>query len=111
MGLTRSDTTRLCRLCRSRSDFIKANWIPEVFFRELRRGDGAPLIIADRAQPVERAPILCHPLACHVGSAVVAEPLTAPGRASAFCRRIPLCVHPLGVGSGSSQTDKRSLEI
>ncbi|WP_141512567.1 hypothetical protein [Ramlibacter sp. WS9] len=53
-----SETTKLCRLCRTRSDFIKAHCIPEAFFRELRQGHRAPLMVADRsAGPVRRAPI------------------------------------------------------
>lgn len=47
-----------CRLCGASSGFVKAHIIPEAFFRELRDGQEAPLLIAGAAGQVpKKSPI------------------------------------------------------
>lgn len=47
-----------CRICAAASGFVKAHIIPEAFFRELREGEVAPLLVAGvKGQFPKRAPI------------------------------------------------------
>lgn len=47
-----------CRICAVTSGFVKAHIIPEAFFRELREGEVAPLLLAGaKGHPPEKAPI------------------------------------------------------
>lgn len=46
----------ICRFCEQPSKLIKAHIIPEVFFRRLRDGDRAPLLLKQRTH-IKRAPI------------------------------------------------------
>src|SRR3954470_151131 len=46
----------LCRLCEQQKKLIKAHIIPEGFFRRLREGNKAPLLVSERDY-VKRSPI------------------------------------------------------